>query len=88
MNKELEIIWKKAVIPCSKYYPEISLEGLKKITMKSEKCRCSVRDSNQAPPEHKHGALPVLQPTHYEASRYTACTRVPIIFERKLSKFM
>jgi hypothetical protein len=31
MSNELERIWKEAVVACSRHYPGICLEGLKKI---------------------------------------------------------
>jgi hypothetical protein len=57
VNKELERIWKKEIVPSSGHYPGIYLQNLKKITKNLiiQNSLCSVRDSNLAPPENKFG---------------------------------
>lgn len=53
MVNELEIIWYEVVVAYSRYYPNICLEGLKKVTEDAIKdSLCPGRDSNQMYPEY------------------------------------
>jgi hypothetical protein len=59
MDDELERVYKEEGIDYSRYYPDICLEGLRKIPTKNSQDRwCSGQDSNRASPksesEHYH----------------------------------
>jgi hypothetical protein len=43
-----------------RYYPGISLEGLRKSTKKTQDCLCIVRDSNKEPAKNKSRAVSAL----------------------------
>jgi hypothetical protein len=62
VNNELERMWKEAVWPSLRYYPDMYLEELRKTT--KNLCRdreCPERDSNQAPAEIRSKELSVEQ---------------------------
>jgi hypothetical protein len=58
------------------YYPNISLEGLKKITKNiSKDNRCPDWDSNTAPPEYKSRALSLRQPATFYPPIYVCVSQ-------------
>jgi hypothetical protein len=66
MNNEFEKIWKEAVVACSRYYPGICLEGLRKTakTLSQDSWWCGWF-FKQASPEYKSTAVPLDQPVQY-----------------------
>jgi hypothetical protein len=59
---ELEGIRKEAIVPYSRSYTGVSLEGLRKTTKNlNQGGRCSGRDLNRPPPEFKSRVLPLDQ---------------------------
>jgi hypothetical protein len=63
LAEELERIWKEVVVSQLSYNSGIRMEGLRKITnILSQNIRCSGREQNRGPPEHKSQSLPQDQP--------------------------
>jgi hypothetical protein len=81
VSDELERIWKKAVVPKSKYYPGICPENLKKTTYNlSQYNPHHGPDSIQAPPDDQFRDLP----RHHPVRLVIVVVVVIVVFRRIL----
>lgn len=63
MNNDYERIWKKVVVALLRYYPNICLEQLRKMTKTSVRtATVPARIEKQTPPEYQSTTLPLDHP--------------------------